>query len=304
LQRQRINWEEVWGYGLLILAACFWGSAASLGKSLMRQGISTFMLMQVRAIFTALVLLIGILPFARQHLRIQPTDLWAFLLFAIPGLALVNASYYYAVRVLPVAIAVFIQFSAPVLVFLYGVVRKTEVASRAKIAALVLSMIGTFLMVRLQELGSQNLPWLGLISAFVSMLSYAFYLIISHDLSRKYSPWTMVVYGYGLAAVFWCVIQSPVSTAHALNEKNLWLLAIAFSVSSTLIPFTLFLMGLRRVTPTGAAIASTSETVTATLFAFLFLGETLVPIQVVGALCILSAILILIRKPAIVEEPV
>src|SRR5262249_20451513 len=157
----------------------------------MRQGISTFMLMQVRSIFTALVLLVAIVPIARQHLRIQLSDLWAFLLFAIPGLALVNASYYYAVRVLPVAIAVFIQFSAPVLVFLYGLVRKTEVASRAKIAALALSMIGTFFMVRLHQLGSQNLPWLGLASAFVAMLSYAFYLIISHDLSRKYSPWTM-----------------------------------------------------------------------------------------------------------------
>ena len=64
------------------------------------------------------------------------------------------------------------------------------------------------------------------------------------------------------------------------------------------------MFGLKRVSPTGAAISSTSETVTASLFAFFFLGETLEPGQIAGALLILGAIILLIlAQPQRRQEP-
>jgi drug/metabolite transporter (DMT)-like permease len=73
----------------------------------------------------------------------------------------------------------------------------------------------------------------------------------------------------------------------------LWTGALLFSLISTLIPFTLFLNGLRRVTPTGATIASTTETIAASVFAYLILGESLTAGQLGGAILIVSAILLL-----------
>jgi drug/metabolite transporter (DMT)-like permease len=290
------KWNESVGYALIIVAACFWGASASLGKTMMQGGLSTAMLMQSRSVLSFLILLPLLLVLAPRFTRIQWQDLPGLILFAIPGLVLVNASYYYAVKVLPVAVAVFIQFTAPVLVFVYGVLSNKEKSNRSKIAALLLSIVGTYFMVHLERGQLGKLPWTGLASAGVSMLTYAFYVLVSHRLGQKHSSWTMIFYGYGIASLFWCIIQNVPTTIATLDERHLWREAFLFSIFSTLIPFSLFLLGLRRVTPTGASIASTSETVSASLFALFFLGEGLTWHQILGGSLILSALVILILQ--------
>jgi len=297
--------KQAAGYGLIVLASCFFGGSASLGKSIMQAGVSTIMLMEIRSVVTSATLLPLLLLIGRRHLEIKITDLPQFLLLAIPGLAIVNASYYYALSRLSIALAVFIQFTAPVLILLFGLFSGKEKPTRAKLFALLLSLAGTYMMVQLYKSQSESVPWAGLISAVVATLSFAFYVILSHRMGKKHSSWTLVFYGYTIAALFWCVIQNPVDTWRQVSESHLWGKAVLFAVCSTLIPFAIFLSGLRRVTPTGGAIASTSETVTASIFAFIVLGETLTGGQILGAALILSAILILIlqsKEPPVLEE--
>jgi drug/metabolite transporter (DMT)-like permease len=292
----KIDWRETTGYILIILASCFFGGSASLGKTLMNNGLSTIMLMEVRSVITTLILLPLLLLFGRKHLVVHRKDWVLFLLLGIPGIALVNASYYFAVKTLTVALAVFLQFTSPVLVFLYGWATRKEKVTQDKILALLLCLLGTFFMVRLHSSNSGEISWIGVASAFVSTLSFSFYVILSHDLGKKYSSWTITFYGYLVACVFWLIIQNPVETVSTLSENHLWKGAILFSLFSTLIPFALFLSGLRRVTPTGGTIASTSETITASLFAYLFLGESLTTGQLIGGFLIVAAILILAIK--------
>jgi len=300
----KISWREVSDYLLIIVAACFWGGSAIFGKSLFRAGMSTGQLMQVRSVMSAAVIAVILAVFARQHFKIQLRDLWGLLLLAIPGLVVVNASYYQAVKMMPVAIAVFIQFCAPVLIFLYGWLTKREQSSAAKLTALALSIFGTFLMVQIQNQGFNQLPAFGLFCAFLAMVSYAFYLLVSHRLAEKHSALTLVLYGYSLAGLFWLFAVNPVTTANFMTSKQLWIPSLLFAVFSTVIPFTLFLTGLARVSPTGASIASGSETIIASFFAFIFLGETLAMSQIFGAVLILGAIILLILShPQTQQEP-
>jgi drug/metabolite transporter (DMT)-like permease len=304
----KVNWEEAKGYAFCLLAACFWGGAASIGKSLMQRGLSTLMLMQVRSVISAAIIVFILILFSGSHLRIQRKELPALILLAIPGIALVNISYYHAVKLLPVAIAVFIQFTAPVLVFLYGLLSKREHSSPVKFAALLFCIFGTFLMVQLQQGSLRGLSSIGLASAVISMFTYAFYVILSHRLGEKHSAWTLLAYGYGITAIFWCILQNPNETIRHLTDNTLWRDGIIFALCSTLIPFSFFLLGLRKISATGAAIASTAETVSASLFAFIFLHESLTIWQILGASLILSSIMILIYKgdtptPVIPEEP-
>lgn len=259
------------------------------------------MLMETRSVVTSLVLLPCLLLFGRRHLPVSRKHFGSFLLLGIPGIALVNASYYYAVKMLTVALAVFLQFTAPVLVFLYGWGTGKEKVTQEKILALIFSLAGTYFMVQLHGNRSVPVSWIGIGSAILSTISFAFYVIVSHELGKKYSPWTLIFYGYSIAGIFWCIVQNPAETSSLLIANDLWKEALLFSVLSTLIPFLLFLYGLRRVTPTGATIASTSETIFASLFAYLVLQESLTPGQIAGAALIVSAIVILAlnRKPQI-----
>ncbi len=264
----------------------------------MNSGLSTIMLMEIRSVITSVVLLPALLLFGRKHLVVDRKDWVLFLLLGIPGIALVNASYYFAVKTLTVALAVFLQFTAPVLVFLYGWMTRKEKVTQARVLALLLSLLGTFFMVRLHSSDSMNVSGIGVASAFVSTLSFAFYVILSHSLGKRYSSWTITFCGYLVACLFWFTIQNPVETVSTLSRNHLWKGAILFSLFSTLIPFTLFLSGLRRVTPTGGTIASTTETITASVFAYLFLGEGLTVGQLFGGVLIFSAIIIIAYRKA------
>jgi drug/metabolite transporter (DMT)-like permease len=70
-------------------------------------------------------------------------------------------------------------------------------------------------------------------------------------------------------------------------------LVAAMSLFSTVLPLTTFLAGMARVGPTAAALLSTLEPVFTVGLAALFLGETLSLRQVVGAVLVLAAIVLL-----------
>ena len=62
----KISWKEVSGYLLIVVASCFWGGSASLGKSLFQAGMSTGQLMQVRSVMSAVVLSVTLALFRKK----------------------------------------------------------------------------------------------------------------------------------------------------------------------------------------------------------------------------------------------
>jgi drug/metabolite transporter (DMT)-like permease len=68
-----------------------------------------------------------------------------------------------------------------------------------------------------------------------------------------------------------------------------WAWVACLAVVSTVAALSLFFAGLRRVGPTTAAILSTVEPVVTVLLAFVVFGETLGPVQLLGAALVLVA---------------
>jgi drug/metabolite transporter (DMT)-like permease len=66
-------------------------------------------------------------------------------------------------------------------------------------------------------------------------------------------------------------------------------------IFSTLVPFRCFYAGLKRLPATEAAVISTSEPVVAIAAAAAFLGESLRPLQLVGAAMVIGAALLASR---------
>src|SRR5262249_37602960 len=91
-------------------------------------------------------------------------------------------------------------------------------------------------------------------------------------------------------------VQSVPATLQDLRSAGLLGATVVFAGVSMLIPLPLFTLGIGRVSATGGAIASSSETVAASLVAFLALGERLRPCQLVGGALILAAVLLLATR--------
>ena len=81
-----------------------------------------------------------------------------------------------------------------------------------------------------------------------------------------------------------------------------WGLFFGFAVISVLIPHSLYFMGIRYLTASRAIITATFEPVVAIAMAYVLLNETLTPVQILGAILVVSAIVILHRKPDVTQE--
>ncbi len=58
----------------------------------------------------------------------------------------------------------------------------------------------------------------------------------------------------------------------------------------TIMPFGLYLAGINHIRSTRAIITATLEPISAALIAFLILGETFEPLQILGGLLVITAI--------------
>ena len=64
----------------------------------------------------------------------------------------------------------------------------------------------------------------------------------------------------------------------------------------TVLPFGLFFVGVNYVRSTRASITATLEPISAGLFAYLFIGESLQPLQMAGGAMVVAAIVVLQLK--------
>ena len=84
-----------------------------------------------------------------------------------------------------------------------------------------------------------------------------------------------------------------------------------FSITSMLVPFSLYFVGLQHLDPTRAIVTACLEPVWAILLTALILGEWVSPMQVLGIVVVLSATILVQRperqdrrEPLITVEPI
>ncbi|MBI2620032.1 MAG: EamA family transporter [Ignavibacteriales bacterium] len=282
------------GYLFLLIAVLFWGGSASLAKFLFTTRFDPLIITQTRSSLSFILIALFFLFRDRSVFRVDRSDLPKFVLAGIFGISVTNYAYYYTVQEATIATAILVQYTAPVLVMIYAVaVSREEVLTGAKIIALALSLTGCWLAVSGGDWNAIRLSGWTVVSGGASAVCYAFMLLISKHLLKRYSVWTFLTYAFGFSTLFWLFVNTPWEIAvkgyHAADWGIFWM----FAVVSILIPHAAFTMGLKLLEATTVGIATTLEPVVAILVAFLTLGESLDGIQLLGAAFVVSAVLLL-----------
>jgi drug/metabolite transporter, DME family len=261
--------------------------------------IDPLILSQTRTTFSLLVLL-AILVGSRGWKRIQmpARDLaYCFVLGAL-GVAVSNYFYYVAIQRTNVATAIIVQYTAPVWVLLYVVARGQQKLTAQKVLAVALAVAGIALVIDLLRAASGSalhLDLYGLLAALLASFSFAFYNVGGHRILARYDRWRVLVWTLTAAAAFWLVVNPPWKIVAAHYAPAQWMFLFVFSMISVLGAFSLYFLGLQHLEPTRAIIASCLEPVFSIVLAALLLGEVLRPIQTLGILFVLAAIVIVQR---------
>jgi len=267
--------------------------------------IDPLILSQTRTTFSLLVLL-PVLVAAKgwQRIKLPARDLAYCFVLGMLGVAASNFFYYVAIQRTNVAIAIIVQYTAPVWVLLYVVARGQQKLSLQKVAAVGLALTGIALVINLfgAKAGTIRLDSYGLFAALLASFSFAFYNVGGHGILVRYDRWRVLVWTLTSAAVFWLLVNPPwkiIATHYAASQ---WLFLFVFSMISVLGAFSLYFLGLQHLDPTRAVIASCLEPVFSILLAALFLGEVLRLMQMVGIIFVLAAIVIVQRPSRSVSE--
>jgi DME family drug/metabolite transporter len=293
------------GYFYIGSAALFWGIAATLGRAaftgrlpgLKLGAIDPLILSQSRTTLSLLVLLpILLIQRGAPALRVPRPDLIRFLLLGVLGVAASNYLYYLAIQRTNVATAIILQYTAPVWVLLYTVVRGGPRPSFRRSAAVALAVAGCTLAVGFVGAGDLSLDALGVIAALLAAFSFAFYNVGGHSVLTRYDRWKVLLWVLASAAAFWIFVNPPWKIWAAHYRPEQWGFMLIFSLVSVLGPFSCYFAGLQHLEPTRAVVASCLEPVFSIVIAAIALGELLRPLQTVGIVVVLVAI-VLIQWP-------
>jgi drug/metabolite transporter, DME family len=294
------------GYAYIACATFLWGMAATLGRAaftgrLLPSGealkIDPLILSQSRTAFSFVILLPVLLVWRGwQPLKVPRADVVRLVLLGVLGVAASNYFYYLAIQKTNVATAIILQYSAPVLVLLYTVARGQQRATLQKFAGVGLAVVGSALAIGVVGAGGFRLNTAGVAAGLLAAVSFAFYNVAGHRLLARYDRWIVLLYTTLSASVFWLFINPPWKLVTAHYSGLLCGFLLLFAVVSVVAPFSCYFAGLQHLEPTRAIVASCLEPVFSILIAAIALSETVRPVQTLGIVVVLAAI-VLVQLP-------
>ena len=277
------------GYLLAAGAATLWAVNASMADELMDRGLGWAQLSQLRVAGAFAILLVGLMLFRRDLLRVERGQVRELAFLGIFALAPVQATYFLAIDRLEIGVAVTIQYLAPLVVLVWLRLWLRRPIASGLWGAVALSVVGCFFVVGAYDAGS--LDALGVAVAFASTLTFAGYMVGSERAGRHHTPFTTLTYGFGFALIVWSLAQPwwnfPFGELAGGGEA---LLALGVIVAGTLFPFLMMVAALRRIPAPRAGIVATLEPVLAALFAWPLAGEALGALQVGGMALVVAAV--------------
>jgi drug/metabolite transporter, DME family len=282
------------GLMAIALAAMLWAVAAIVASELFAAGVQPFELAMARTVIAAIGLALihqfgpaslkfpGANPLSRRWFE------WRLVLLGF-ALAFVMVSYYVAIDRLAVAVALVIQYTAPALVVAFTALRLRQWPAPTTIGAVIAAIVGVVLVSGV--LSSQlALNSVGLIAAGLSALFFASYTVLSESVVHTYGAIGVMFRAFIVSSLFWIGFQAtqgiPTAVLAPANLPGI----LFVGIGGTLIPFSLLCWAIQQVRASQASIAATLEPVIAAVLAWLWLGQTLDLVQIIGGILILLAV--------------
>jgi drug/metabolite transporter (DMT)-like permease len=281
------------GYLLVLVAAALTAIGGNAVKQLFRLGYPPLVLAQIRLFWAFASISVLVLLLRPRSLRVRRTDLWDLAVYGVLGLAGVQFLYYLSISRLNIAVALVLEYLGLVAVTAWERYRRHQAVPPPVWVALVLVLGGSFFTVGAYrpELLRVNLP--GIVISLLTAVSFAYYLLRSSTLVRRFSTWTMLTYGFGAGMLGWAVYDLIAHPALP-GDPKVWAVMALIGVAGTLVPFALYVLAMTYIRPSRAGITGTAEPVIAGLIAVLLLHDALEPLQIFGGLMVVAGIAVVL----------
>jgi drug/metabolite transporter (DMT)-like permease len=287
----------------LVIGAIFF-SLNGVIVTLVLDHMTTFRLAQVRAIGTFFLLFLITFIQDRNSLKAERREIPTLIFYGVFGYAMVQLGYFIGIsRGVPLSLVLIIEFTAPIWIVLWIKFVRKSVVAKDMWVAIALSLLGLILVAKAWQGFAFDL--IGSLGALGAAMALAVYFLMSQSQGTKRSAQAMVVWGMGIAGLFWSLVL-PIwnfPTAIFTTDINLqgrfsdysapgWLLIVYIIVFGTLVPYLFVVGGIRRLSASTSSVIGMLEPVIAGAFAWIWLSQSWTAIQLFGGLIVLIGIYI------------
>lgn len=288
------NHRRTVGYLLIVLSAFLWGLLPLFTRNLILAGWSSLSVASMRSILAAAVSFFCLL-FCGDFRRFHAKDTLFYLLYGVFAIGGTFLFYTIAMQYLSSAMASVLLYMGPTFVNILNRLVYKIPFTRGKQISLVVTLAGCALVVRLYDPASVSANLTGILCGLLSGFCYSLTTVIGEAAQNRYpgrvNSWLVMLFGslaFLVVKPFWSV---PVSDGSA------WFNIICLAVIGSVIPYTLYLMGLEMDVDSGAAsIISTLEVVFATGVGILCFRDPLEWQQILGIAVVLAGVVIVRRE--------
>lgn len=291
------------GIIFVLLGASFWGIGGTAADFLFEQAdIDVNWYVSTRLVISGVLLLgVQMLLSGKQSLFIIWKDyksILHLLIFSLFGMLLVQYSYMASIKEGNAAVATLLQYLAPIYILIWLIVKGHQKLQYADIIAVLLTVVGTYLLLTNGSFAGITVPSHALIWGVISGISLAFYTLYARKLLDFYSSVTVVGWAMLIAGICMNVIH-PIWRV----ETQEWSISVFGVLGFTIIfgttlAFWMFIKSLEYLEAKETTLLGTVEPLTAVASSVIWLNLSFGPWQIVG----MTLILVLVVYLSIIKK--
>jgi drug/metabolite transporter (DMT)-like permease len=285
------------GLGLALASAATFGSSGAFAKALLTQGWSPGAVVTARMTGAALALLPAVVFVMRGRWHLLWRNARFAAAYGLIAVALCQFAYFNAVERLSVAVALLLEYLAPVLIVGYLWARGTR-PGRLTLLGVVLAVGGLLLV--LDVVGGVRLSLAGVawgLAAASGLVGY--FLLSAHEHEDSLPPLALAWAGLGVGAVVLggaglagaLPMEASTADVRVGGAVVAWWVPVAeLAVVAAAFAYAAGIGAVRHLGATMASFLMLTEVLFAVALAWLLLGELPGPVQLAGGLLIVAGV--------------
>jgi drug/metabolite transporter (DMT)-like permease len=285
------------GLSLALLSAATFGTSGSFAASLIEAGWTPGAAVTVRILVAALVLTLPASVQLRGHGRLLRRSGRTLLVYGVAAVAGAQLCFFMAVEHLSVAVALLLEYSGALLVVGWLWLRRGQRPGLLTVGGAAVALVGLGLVLEL--VGNTDLDLVGVLWGLGAAFGLATYFVLSAESEDVLPPlvvaWGgLAVGGAALAAagtVGVLPIAAPRTDVTLLETQVSWLVPVlGLALVAAVVAYVAGIAGARLLGAKVASFVGLTEVLFAVVFAWVLLGQSLGPMQLIGGALVLVGI--------------
>lgn len=287
------------GIMLAITGAIFWGGSGVCAEYIMQtKGISSSWLVSVRMLSAGTIILSYL--FAKDGkkafdlLRTRKNRL-NILVFSLVGVVLLQFSFFKAIESSNAATATILQYLSPIFIVIFFIIESKKIPNKMSVFSIVLSLVGTALLVTKGDLTSLSISTEGLFWGLMAGVLGAVYIIQPRKIMAEFGTIAVTGWGMLIGGLIFQLYHPVFKDVPSLDMTSLLLISYIV-IFGTVFSYICLLHSTRFIPAQFSSLLTSFEPLSSALFSSLFLGSVILPIEVVSMLIIIFAVFLLSRN--------